>query len=481
MDKTTVKDKTVKGLKWSLVSQVVRFVIQLTSSIVLSRLLFPEDYGLFGMINVLIGYAMIFADFGFSSAIIQKKDISEIQLNTIFWLNIAVSIVLSLIFYFSSSWVAAFYDNPALVDVTKLSGLGFLVLSVGLVHSALLAKQMDFKRLFFIMVTSNTVSLLVAIWMAYSGYGVYALVFQTLLIYLINSVLCILTVKWKPSWQLSFQSITSIINFSKYLFATRTFSYWTRSIDNLLVGKFLNPTALGVYTKSYALMTMPLHNVSHLISRVIFPSFSALQNDTEQVRSIYLKVTKTIAMVTFPLMCGILVTADIMVPFVFGEQWIAMVPIVQVLSIAAIPQSIGTLNGNLYMFRGNTKLQFKVSMVMNLIVIAFICFGLFYGIVGVATFYMIGSFTIMYHNFKYPLALIEMKFADLVKNLFKVLTCAITMALAVKVTTILLAGHFNDYMVLLIDLVVGIGIYCLLIWKFEENHVIFLLKTVSKK
>lgn len=480
MDSRIHKKKTLRGLKWSLFNQIIQVIIQLISSIVLARLLLPEDYGLFAMVNVIAGFAMIFTNFGLGSAIIQSKKIINKQLSTVFWVNILIGSLFTLIFYLSSSQIANFYGDERLVGVTQLLGCSFLISSIGIVHSSLLSKRMDFKIFFFISLLSSLSSLVIAISMASNEYGVYALVTQVLLAQLITVILVFFNEKWKPSLVFDLKSIADLIEFSKYFFATNVVRYWTRNIDNLLIGKFLGSSSLGIYSKSYSILMLPLSNISNVISRVIFPSFSMIQNDVNKVKSVYLNITKAIAILTFPLMTGLCVTAEVFVPVVFGQNWKEMIFVVQVLSLIAIPQSIGTLNGNLYLFAGRTKLQFRVSSIMHLIVITFIVFGLSFGLNGLVVSYAVGSIVIMYHNFKYPLALINTKFIELAKSLFPVLCYSWIMGLAVLLIHSVLETILEDSLLLFVDIISGIIIYSVLVMSFEFKFLMYLWKAVKE-
>ncbi|WP_425390383.1 MOP flippase family protein [Ekhidna sp.] len=477
---SSFRHKTVSGLKWSLINQVVQFIFQFSSSIILARLLLPEDYGLFGMVNVISGFAMIFANFGLGSAIIQSKRISEAQLSSIFWLNVIIGGALTITFFVLAGPIATFYGDSRLVEVTRIIGLNFIVLSVGLVHSSLLSKKMDFKAIFFLNFLVVAISLILAIYLAINGFGVFALVVQSLLSYFLRSLLLFFAVKWKPKFTFSIKSISHQLKFSSFLFGTNSIRYWTRNADNLLIGKFLGPDTLGIYTKSYSIMMLPLSNIASVISRVIFPSFSMIQDDIEKIKSVYFKITKAIALISFPLMLGLCVTADVFIPVVFGQNWSEMIFIVQVLSLIAIPQSIGTLNGNLYLFCGKTKFQFKVTTIMHLIVVAFIAYGVTQGLKTLVICYGLGSLLIMYHNFKYPLSLINAKFIELVLNLLPIFIYATVMAIVVRLIHIGLSDQLEDAFLLLIDIISGITIYSVLLISFESNFLSYLLKLVRK-
>ncbi len=462
-----LKNKTLSGIFWSVATQIIRQVVQFIISIVLIRLLLPEEFGLVGMVTVVTGFVIIFRDFGLGSAIIHKKEVSQADLSTAFWFNIMVGAALTLIIIGVAPFVAEFYNEPILTDMTMVLAFNFLISSFSIVQSSIFAKKIDFKTLFFVRITTTIVSGSIAIIMAVNGYGVWSIVAQSLSMSLVSAIGLWVASKWRPSFVFSKASLKMLLDFGLALLGTRTLNYWARNTDNLLIGKFLGSNQLGIYSKAYSVMLLPLTNISQVLSRVMFPSLSTIQDDKQRVKRIYLRMTRSIALVTFPMMAGLIVTADPFVLVVFGEKWKACIPILKILSVLGLTQSIGTLNGNIFLSQGATKLQLKIGLITKPMMIVGIVIGLQWGIIGVAIGYLSATLLSGVLEFYKVGQLIETTIKEMVVNLLSVLGCAAAMALAIFGLNFFLADQLAMKYLLLVDVFAGICVYLALVLAFR--------------
>ena len=461
------RHKTVSGIAWNIVSQVGQQTLTFTIGVILAHLLSPSEFGLITMITVITGFAGIFAELGFSAALVQKRNIGKEHLSTVFWLNSGAGLLLMLIFMAGSPLIAGFYNEPQLVLITVVISTNFLINSFGIVQKTLMTKSLDFRTLSIVEIVTVGISGIIAIIMAYNGFGVWSLAVQAVVISLTKVVSLWKLSKWRPRFEFHWWAIKNLIGFSSSFAGTKALNYWARNVDNLLVGRFVGMDALGAYSRAYSVMMFPLTSISRVISNVMFPSFSLIQEDKQRVKELYLKITRTIALITFPLIFGLFVTVKPFVMVVFGQKWIAMIPILQILCLLGIPQSIGTLNGNIYLSQGRADLQFKVSLFLKASVILGIVIGLHWGVIGVAIGYTIASIINFYPSISYAERLINMSFSELMRNLSGVFAFASMMAAAVWLLGVLLPDNWPHWAYLATQIPFGIVVYLISVHVFK--------------
>lgn len=344
------------------------------------RMLGPEQFGLLGLVTVFTGFLAAFNDFGLSSALIQKKDIDEVDKSTIFWVSMVLGLVLAIIFIILSPYLAVFYDEPKITAIGRVLGFLFILQAIGSTHNALLRKSLFFKRIFWVNTSAVLVGGVVALIVAYKGYGVWALVIQQIIAGGMTAIILWIVSPFRPKLIFSQTRLKLHLRFGLPLVGTQSVNYWARNADNLLIGRFLGTGALGIYSRAYSIMMLPVSRITGVISSVMFPSFSLIQEDIKRVKQIYLKISRVISFVTFPLMGALIVVAEPFVLVVLGSQWKEMVFPLQILSVIGALQSIISLNGNIFMSQGRNKLAFKITMVSSLIVVCGFIIGVQYGL-----------------------------------------------------------------------------------------------------
>jgi O-antigen/teichoic acid export membrane protein len=411
------KEAAISGIGWNVVSRLGRVGLQFIIGVILSRLLSPADFGLVAMITVFTGFATIFMDLGFGSALIQKQDTRPEHYDSVFWLNMAAGLLLMGLFAAVAPLLAWLYDQPLLTPLTLFISTNFLITAFSSVQITLLQKQLHFSRLAYAELAALIISGVIAIAMALTGFGVWSLAVQTVLLSLLTVIFVWMKSGWRPSWRFSREAVRELIAFSSNLLGFNSLNYWLRNGDNFLVGRFLGTAELGIYSRAYSLMLLPLSIVSRTVGQVMFPAFSSIQSDPARVARIYLRMTRTIAFVTFPAMVGLWVVSPHFVPAIFGDQWLDMIPILRIFCLVGLLQSIGTLNGNLYLSQGRSDLQFRVGLVLGLAGLLAIVLGLRWGIEGVAMAYAIFSALAFYPSVKIAVSLVGLSFAEVVRNL----------------------------------------------------------------
>jgi PST family polysaccharide transporter len=465
----SLRERTLSGLGWSGASQLGRQLFCFAVSVVLARTLSPREFGLMGMIVVFTGFADLFGELGFGSAIIQKQDLQPRHLNSVFWVNVASGLVLTAVFITASSWMAAFYGEPLLGPLTRVVALNFLLGSLAIVQRKMLVKSMDFRRLFLVEIVAIALSGLVAIAAALSGLGVWSLVAQSLVLTAVSVVMLWSFSTWRPAFRVDIGAIRELFAYSANLLGFNVLNYWTRNLDNVLIGRFIGSAPLGIYARAYGLMLLPIGQVTSVLTGVMFPAMSVIQGDLEKVKRVYLRATRSIALVTFPLVIGLLVVADSFVRTIYGDRWSAAVPVVRILCLIGVIHSVGTTMGWIYNSQGRTDIQLRWGLYVFVVKTIAFLIGLRWGITGVAAAYTVSSYLLWYPNWTMAGRLIHLRFGEMVRNLAEPFFCAVAMAAAVWALWLLLPADWPPWLDLAVQASFGALVYVTLcrLWRVK--------------
>lgn len=461
------KDKAITGVSWSIAGQVGHQALAFAIGIILARLLSPDEFGLLAMITVVTGFAQVFAELGFGAALVQKRDLLDEHLSSVFWINVGSGALLTILFALGAPLLSTFYDEPILTPLTRVMALSFFFGSLGIVQQALFTRKIDFRTISIVEVVAVVVAGGVGIGAAYTGWGVWSLAARAVLSTLVTTVLLWVLSPWRPRFSVRWSALRDLLGFSANLLGEKSLNYWVRNLDDLLVGKVIGTGALGVYNRAYAVMLFPLQNISRVISRVMFPSLATIQDDRPRVKRVFLAMTRTIALVTFPAMLGLLVTARPFVLAVFGPDWAAMIPLLQILSVVGLIQSIVTLVGNLFLSQGRADLMFRVGLLTKPILVVGIVAGLRWGVLGVATGYTLAVSVSQYVNLRVAGRLVGLTYLELVRHLAGVFACAVAMAGLLYGVRLVLPEAWSVWPLLCTQVLVGAIFYATLLHAFD--------------
>lgn len=331
-----LKKKTVSGMIWSALQRFGTMGISFVSNIVLARLLTPDDYGCIGMLAIFITVSNTFVDGGFGSALIQKKEPTQKDYSTIFWLNLFISVVIYGILYISAPAVSRFYDIPLLSSVLRVQGIVLIINALNIVQTNQLRKSINFKRLAVIYIVSQIVGAVCAIVLAYMGWGVWALVAQQIIASSITSVILWVMNRWLPQLCFSFDSFKQLFSFGGFILASNLINTFCNNVQGLLIGKFFNPAILGYYTQAYKLEDVASHSISSVVEQVAYPVFSKVQSDNDGLKNVIYRLILSIAYVTFPMMLILVLIAEPLIGLLYGEKWLPSVPYFQIICIGGI-------------------------------------------------------------------------------------------------------------------------------------------------
>ena len=439
---SSLRKVILSGFFWSVINQLSVTFTTLLITGVLARLISPSDFGIIAMVTLAIGFLNVIKDFGFGAALIQKKEVADDEYSTVFWINIAIGVVLTAIVFFISPYIGRFFNEPRVELMTKILSFTFIINSVGIVWNNKLIKSVSFNQLFYGSFVSTIISGIAAITIAYRGYGIWALVVQTYVQLVLNTCINYFHVKWLPTFTVKKHHVKSLVKFGLPLLADQSINFWVRNVDNLLVGRILGEAPLAYYSKAYSLMLLPVRQLTGTLTKVLFPSFSMIQDDKARIASIYLKISRIIAFVAFPVMIAVSLMAEPLILIIYGPQWQPAIPIFKILSILGMFQAIAALSGDIYLSLGETKLMFYVGLVSKIAMICGIVAGIYMGgIMGMVYGYCIASALGFFPEMYFLARLINLKVKDVILNImpYLLMSCICCLVIYFAFNNI----HFN--------------------------------------
>jgi len=424
------------GLVWTSAGKSVVQLVGFGVSLALARLLTPADFGLIGMVVVVSGFLGVFTELGFSAALIQRPEIEERHSNSVFWASLALGVFLALALCLSAPFLAAFYGEGRLLWMARVLALDFVFGAMGIVPGALLARQMRFDALARAEVLGSLASSLLGLALAFGGRGVWALVAMPLATSFVAAWVQLRASRFRPGFGFDRSALGELWGVSSHLFGYGILEYWARQVDDLLIGRVLGARALGLYSRAFSTMMMPVHEVGGVISRVMFPAFSRLAGDVERIRKEYLRLLAVIAFVTFPVLFSLSVLAEPFILVLYGPTWVGAKTVLSIYCIAGASQAVGSTVGFVYMALGRTDQLLRWGLLAALVIISAIGVGIAFGsIEAVALSYTIATAGVLSGpRFAWLGRLIGLRLADV----FRALRGALAASLASMGVVVLL-------------------------------------------
>lgn len=394
----SLRQRTLSGMIWSSIQRFGSLGISFISSLVLARLLTPEDYGAIGVLTIFIALSNTFIDGGFGSALVQKKDPTQEDYSSIFYWNIVLAIILYCILFFLAPVISLFYKMPILSDVLRVQGIILLINALQIIQNNQLNKQLKFKPLSIINISASIVSVMVGIILAYCGFGVWSLVVQQLLNGIICAILLWIYNKWVPSFVFNLNSFKELFNFGGFMLLSNLLTTLCNNIQGLIIGRVFSVRDMGFYTKARGLEEIPSMSISNIVSQVTFPVFSELQEDKQKLKRALADIVTSLAFICFPLMVLLIVIAEPLIIFLFSDRWVESIPYFQILCVAGIAISLQGINYNVVAAIGKSKVLFKWTIIKRVIGLCCIFIGLLFGMNGLLWGMVVGSYIIYIVN-----------------------------------------------------------------------------------
>ena len=376
MAKQNLKQKAASGMVWTALQKYSTMIIHFISGIILARLLTPYDYGCIGMLSIFMVLAESFIDGGFGSALIQKKQPTQEDYSTIFWWNMGMALLMYAILYVCAPAISRFYETPLLCDVLRVQGLVLFIYAFNIVQRNQLRKKLNFKVLSIVSITTSLIALGITIFMAYKGFGVWALVSQNLIIAAIPAIVFWFFIKWRPIFVFSWQSLKELFSFGFYMFLGHLLNQFGQKIQGLLIGKVYTPATMGYYSKAEGTEKLASHSISGIMTQITYPLFAEVQDDKAALGNIIKRITMTLAYVTFPLMFVLLLCAKPIFVLLYSDRWLQSVPYFQVLCLAGLAGCLQAVNLQSIAAIGKSKTLFWWTLFKRVVGIGAVVLGL---------------------------------------------------------------------------------------------------------
>lgn len=416
MSKDDLKRKTVNGFFWGILERILSQGQGIIYGIILARLLSPKEFGMIGMVTIFISIAQVFVDSGLNQALIRKQNCTNVDYSTVFWANIGIGFFFYIVIWLISPMIASFYGKPELVNLTRVVALAIIIGSLSLIQQTILTKEIDFKTLTKISTIGTLVAGIVSIVMAFSGWGVWSLVWRTIIDKTIRSFLLWLHNRWQPEKIFSVRDFKELFSFGSNILFISLIAAFAKNLYNLVIGKNYSATMLGYYTNADQYSGIPSTTLTSVTNSVSFPILASIQDDNTKLKASCSKLNNTIMFVSFFCMFGLAAIAKPLFFVLFGEKWLPAVVFFQILCLAYSISPMHTINQNIMKVKGKSDLFLRTEIIKYILFLPIVASGIIFGlnilIWGFAFFYWI-SFII---NGMYTYKLINYSLFEQIKD-----------------------------------------------------------------
>ena len=460
-----LKKDTLNALFWSFTERFGTQVIQFIFSIIMARLLMPEEFGLIAMLSIFVAMGNTFVNSGFGQALIQKQDSNHIDECSIFYFNILVAIFATIILFFCAPLIADFYDQPELAPMSRVLSLIFIFNALGLIQRTLLNKKLEFKTQLKVSLSASLISGIISIWFAFNGFGVWSLIalylcndfFNTLFLWLLSS--------WRPSLIFSMYSLKSMFSFGSKLFIVSLTNSVFVNLHQLIIGKFFSPSALGFYSRADSLYKYPVVILNSVVSQVSFPVFSKIQDDKKQLKLLVRRSLKTITLITFPLMIGVAVVANPLIEVLLTKKWLPSTFYLQLLCVIGMLYPILAINLNALNAQGRSDLYLKIDIINKILILIIIFITYRFGITAMIIGQIVNSLFSYFLYSYYTGKLLGLTIINQIRDMFPVFSISIVMGLLIYCVKYLSID--NQLLLLITQITLGGLIYISLCFIFK--------------
>ncbi|EGT4144671.1 TPA: lipopolysaccharide biosynthesis protein [Clostridium perfringens] len=480
MRKDVLKKKTISGLFWTfgevIANQGVQFVIQ----IFLARLILPEEFGLIGMITVFIAISNSIIDSGFSNALIREKEVNQHDYSTVFYFNLITSIVVYVILYFSSPTISVFFAQPKLSLILRVLAITIIINAFGIIPRAILTRKINFKAQMIINISSSIVSGVIAIVLAYKGFGIWSLVFRTIIMQFIQVVMLSIINRWRPSFVFSKNSFEKLFGFGWKILVSGLIDTIYNNLYYMVIGKMYSASDLGYYTNAQKLRDIAATSISTAVQKVSYPVLSCMQNEEEVLKNMYKKIIKSSVYITFPVMFGLAIVAKPLILLLFGDNWSQSIIYFQILCLAGMLYPLHAINLNILQVKGRSDLFLKLEILKKCVAIILIAISIFskWGIIGLIWMKVVSSVIAFFINSYYSKSIIGYSTLNQIRDILPVLIITLFMG----ITTYFIGTFVPDYnfIKILIQISFGSAFFIVTSYMFKIEEFFSILDIMKK-
>ncbi|MBD5281960.1 MAG: lipopolysaccharide biosynthesis protein [Bacteroides sp.] len=439
----SIGHKVASGAVWATIDKFGSMGMQFAVNLVLARMLVPEDFGIIGMLAIFIVVSNTLIDSGFGAALVQKKSPSQVDYSTIFFWNLTFSIVLYLILWVSSPFIADFYSMPLLSSVLRVMALNLIFTGIFSIQKVKLQKALEFKTIALVNLGSYFLSALLAILCAYNGYGVWSLVLMQISYGLLAIIILAIVTRWHPDLIFSVKSLRCLFGFGGYIMAANILQSVCQNFQGIIIGKKFSATQMGYFSQAYKLDQITSYSIPQAIVQVMFPVFSSLQSELQRLCQAVLMSMRVISFVVFPLLCLLIIVAEPLIVTLYKSQWLPSVPYFQVLCCGGFFVCLQNVNFYAVAAVGKSRELFWWGIYKWSSLLLLLLIGMNFGIYGVLWGMVLSSVNIFFVN-----AYLASKHTGLsvVAQLGAIIPCLLTSITSFLIARIIFEFTFNYWL-----------------------------------
>ncbi len=441
---------------WRFAERIGAQGVKMLVEIVLARILLPEDYGIVAIVTIFITILQVFVDSGLANALIQKKDADDLDFSSVFWFNIVWCLILYGLMFLAAPLIAAFYNNEMITPVLRVLGIQVIIASVKNVELAYVSRTMQFKRFFFATLGGTIGAAVVGIWMAYNGYGVWALVAQHIFNTFVDTVILFATVKWHPKWQFSFARLKGLLSFGWKLLAAALLDTIYTDIRQLIIGKVYTEADLAFYNRGQQYPQLAVSNINASIDSVLLPTMSREQDHTARVKAMTSRAIKTSTYLMAPLMLGLAVVGEPLIRFLLTEKWLPSVFYMQIFCLTFLFYPLHTANLNALKAMGRGDLFLKLEILKKVISILLLAATVFISVEAIAYSMLVSNVICMLINAWPNRKILNYGFREQIRDILPSLALAAVMSALVWCVSLF---GWPDLPTLVVQIVLGAAFY----------------------
>jgi len=470
------KNTVLKSLAWKLLERMGTSGISFIMQLVLARLLLPSDYGVIALVTVFIAVASIFVESGIGTSLIQKKEIDELDISSIFFLSFSVALILYLCLFIAAPFIATFYENQSLIKITRVLALTLIIGSFNTIQTALLSRNMQFRTIFLCNVSSSISSGIGGITLAYLGYGVWALVAQQLLATLGVTIILFIVVAWRPVARFSFKKVKNLYSFGWKLMASSVISTIYVNLRNLVIGKKFSPAMLGYYNKGSSFPSFFNANVTGSIRSVLFPALSVHQDSLERIKAMTRRSVAMSSFLVFPMMAGLIAVAKPLIIITLTEKWLPAVPILQLVSISYAFMPISAANLQALNAIGRSDIYLRLQFIKRSLGLIILAFSLHFGIYGIVIGEVLAEILSFLINIYPNRKILKYGYREQAKDILPPLFLSVVMGSGVF---LLSSTNLSPFPLMTLQIITGVIFYIGIAWLLKMESFLYIMDSIK--
>lgn len=474
---SVLSKKVFSGFFWKFSERVLAQLISFIVSVIIARILSPDDYGLVAMSMIFISLANVFVVNGFSTALIQKKDVNIDSFSTLFYCSLLISIILYILLFFTAPFISAFYNKTEITQLIRVFAIMLPLSSYKSIQNAYVSKNLDFKKFFFSTLSGTIVSAIVGIIMAIKGFGVWALVAQYFSNNIIDSIVLTFTIKWRPKLVFSFKTVKPLLLFGSKILVVDLIGTLYHQLTSFIIGKKYTSADLAYYTKGRQIPDLINTNISSTITSVLFPAFSTSSDDFENLKKMSKLAIKTSSYILLPFYFGLIAVSNNLINFLLTEKWIPCVVFVNIMCINGIIETLDIIDIQILKAIGKSETVLKLEFIKKPIYLIVIFIAMRFSIISLALTVPITSIIAVIANSYYVNKYIHYSLFEKIKDFAIPFLFSCIMFFSVFILNYI---NINKNFLLFIQIFTGIIIY-LFLSLFSKNETFFYLISLLKR